>query len=239
MTDNAKIPFWLGFIILMIATAFLIIGSILIMSNIFKIKYWSLDDFENWAAVIIEIGIGVFISGMILLYDRKHKRRSDEQQDKFAKIVTSIDSIISDQKKANDRRTNYAYNRIRSELDRMESWVQRVNGLTESYQDAVTKNTDKDHEENIKTNYKQWFGFANAERDDNIRSLESMRDSSFDVLEPSHLEDLNLVIRLGKEFVIPWYLPEFQPTIMPRTESTTTIIANISSLRSKLPNQSI
>lgn len=58
-----------------------------LVHTIIRIPYWINDDFENWAAVVIEIAIAVFVSGVVLLYDRKHKKYLEEQQGKISKMV--------------------------------------------------------------------------------------------------------------------------------------------------------
>ncbi|MEK6947291.1 MAG: hypothetical protein AABX32_06815 [Nanoarchaeota archaeon] len=77
-----KVSFKTGFIILLICTGIIIYGALFVLSKIFEIPYWSQDDFENWAAVVIEIGVAIFITGMIFLYDREHNKKIEEIQKK-------------------------------------------------------------------------------------------------------------------------------------------------------------
>ncbi len=76
-----KISLKSGFILLLICTGILIFGVIHIVSSILHTS-WTANDFPNWAAVVIEIAVAVFISGMIFLYDREHNKKIEERQQK-------------------------------------------------------------------------------------------------------------------------------------------------------------
>lgn len=80
-------PFKIGFVILAFLVVLVIYLVILYFSYSLHIPISENNDLKNWSAVVIEIGIAVFISGMVLLYDRKHKHHLEEQQEEISKMV--------------------------------------------------------------------------------------------------------------------------------------------------------
>lgn len=164
MTEEKKASFSFGFIILVFCTATIIIATIILISSIFHIQYRTENDFLNWTAIVIEIGVAAFISGIVLLYDRKHKRRANDQQermsallnetknqqDKIADLVTKIEKIetrqlglnerlfeiTEEQEKIRKNRRTSAYQEMLSYLDQMKYFIEEV----ESYSDSDLEN---------------------------------------------------------------------------------------------------
>lgn len=83
-SHRKKISLKSGFILLLICTSILVSGIIYVISSILHTP-WPANDFPNWAAVVIEIAVAVFITGMIFLYDREHNKKSEERQEKKRK----------------------------------------------------------------------------------------------------------------------------------------------------------
>jgi len=90
-----KISLKSGFFLLLICTVILVYGIIYVVSSILQTP-WPANDFPNWAAVIIEIAVAAFISGMIFLYDKVHNKKFDDGQEKRKEYAKARISIFAD-----------------------------------------------------------------------------------------------------------------------------------------------
>lgn len=168
-----KISFKKGFLILIGLIGLLIFVLLnYISSNPHVVSYWILDDNEptkgdlaNWAAIIIEIGIGIFIAGMIFIYENNQKNKDKEQtnrieelikktktqQDEIAKLITKIENIeveqqkiITEQNRIQQERSDYAENFLQWELERLDTNLENmimIRGGRNSY--GTNKETTK------------------------------------------------------------------------------------------------
>lgn len=90
LSQRKKISFKQGFLILLFLVGFVIFLLLNFISlNEHVGQYWisnatdkTRGDLANWATVVIEIGIGSFISGMVFLYDREQNKKNEEKQKK-------------------------------------------------------------------------------------------------------------------------------------------------------------
>lgn len=195
---------------LMIATAAIIAISINLISSIFKIQYWANTDFENWAAIVIEVGIAIFVSGMVLLYDRKQKRESKKQQDKMSalledtkkqqdqttELIKKIEEMelkqqqfIKAQENFVKTRKNFVYSRILFDLANILDWI-------ESVKKSIPKEGERyAHDDNMIETYRQYM---NDPKDSAIVSIEATINLSNDVIEAELLDDILQFIDLAK-----------------------------------------
>lgn len=98
MSEEKEISFKVRFAVLVFCTSVAIIAVLILIQNIFSISHRTPDnDFTNWAAVVIEIGVAAFISGVILLYDRKLQKDTDKLEKK---------RMLSEQQHFKERLTN-------------------------------------------------------------------------------------------------------------------------------------
>lgn len=54
-------------------------------------------DIRNWVSLVIEIGIGLIITLIILVYSDSQQKRSEIQQDKIAELILKVEKIQSEQ----------------------------------------------------------------------------------------------------------------------------------------------
>src|SRR6185312_1242570 len=73
-------------------------------------------DIRNWVSLVIEAGIGIFISVMVLHYDKSQQRKSKAQQDKISELLGKIDNIITTQNQDIKKRHDFAIGQIRQNL---------------------------------------------------------------------------------------------------------------------------
>ena len=86
-----------AFLILSSCTGVIIFATVVIISSALTVDIFANNDLMNWSAIIIEIGVAVFISGMVLLYDKKYKRESKDQQEKISKLIAEIEQLTKEQ----------------------------------------------------------------------------------------------------------------------------------------------
>ncbi|MDP3780657.1 MAG: hypothetical protein Q8Q69_05660, partial [Nitrosopumilaceae archaeon] len=67
--------------------------TIFVTHLIFNAPLFSDSDSTNWTTSVVETGIGASITIAILIYSNNQQRRSEEQQEKIAGLVLSIQNI--------------------------------------------------------------------------------------------------------------------------------------------------
>jgi len=176
-------------------------ATIHLISSTFNIQYRTENDFMNWAAVVIEIGVAAFISGVVLLYDRKHKRESriqqekmskllqetKNQQDEITKLLKRIEDIeinqqefIENEKQFKESNRGVSINRLRSDLSNLHTMI---NALSQT-------NDENFNQHNVKVIFEI--------KDKALEQLEQSVSQSINLIEQRYLDRLSSIIRLAR-----------------------------------------
>lgn len=147
----------------------------------------------NVSTIAIEIAIGIFIAISILITEKSW-------QGKITALITRSETILSEHEKDRSRRREFAISRLKSELGRMENWVEMANHYIEDY--TKTKNNPESSKDDIDWTI-DWLKTMDGVRIDNIRVLENIIEFSNDAFEPTDLCDIEELVEYGKKFYIP------------------------------------
>lgn len=259
--DN-HLPFRYVFIFLMGATGISIIIAIFAISNTFKIPYWITNDFENWAAIVVEVGIAIFISSVILIYDGFHRREDDKrqkemtslleqtktQQDKVADLLTKIEMIETKQQKMIDEQ----YAVLKNQDERIKNWKTRwgtvikadLQSIKEHYiilEDWLSeyiKNPTLELKSNIVFSAKRNGDIVTMHTKNIVRYLpkiESHFDDPILGLNISHLCNNYPTIFYSMAQEYHWESPNFEPTFNSINEMKKFLDRDIERLSKEIP----
>lgn len=189
----------------------MLVGNIAgLLSDIYKVEYKTESDFTNWAAVVIEIGVAGFISGVVLLFDKKYKKQMKEQQAEISKLVTEIQNMekaqldldkkllkmIEQQSSFTKNRKNFAYHKIILELTNTLEGIKKVRqAIPESGEQYTYPDDDKDSYES----------YLNSPIEEPIQSIERIIELSNDVIDSDTLYGLHTFIQMTKTYRVRIY----------------------------------
>ncbi len=178
----------------------------------------------NSATITIEIAIGIFIAISILIAERNW-------QGKITDLIKKSEIVLTNQKKDRERRIDYAFNRLKRELDVMENWVSVTNGYIDDY--TKTKNDPIGKEEYLE-GLVSWLKVMDGVRNENMRALENIDEFSKETFDYEDLDDIETLIELGKSFYIPHQRKEVPLPMYVRDEITPEIQETIQRLRKRI-----
>lgn len=182
-------------------------------------------DISGWASLVISGSIGLFVTIVVVIY-------SDYQQGKTNEVIDSINKVLGEQKQANDRRKNYAVERLKFETSLLESWVKIVVELSADFWHIALDRSGNDNTIN-EMRINSMFQVQDKEREKILRDLESILGFSNDVLKPETIDKIDSIIRfihnpISKE------TPPFPDTMTVQVEWSEPISKLISELRKDL-----
>ncbi|MCV0411265.1 hypothetical protein [Nitrosopumilus sp.] len=198
------------FVILVVATSMLIVGVILVISGIYQIDYKTENDFMNWAAVVIEVGIAGFISGVVLLFDKKYKKQMKSQQGEISELVIEIQNMeksqldldkklletIEQQSLFTNNRKNFAYRKIILELFNVLNGIKQIRqAIPEGGEQYIYPEHDQD----------SYVSYLNYPIEEPIQSIEHVIELSNDVIDSDTLYSLFAFIQITKTHRVSIY----------------------------------
>lgn len=178
----------------------------------------------NSATITIEIAIGLFIAISILIAERNW-------QGKITDLIKKSEIVLTNQEKDRERRIDYAFSRLKRELDVMENWVSVTNGYIDDY--TKTKKDPTGKEEYLE-GLVSWLKVMDGVRNENIRALENIDEFSKEVFDYEDLDDIETLINIGRSFYIPHQLKELALPLHLRDETTLEIQETIQRLRERI-----
>lgn len=120
---------------------------------VFNAPLFSDRDSTNWTTSVIETGIGASITIAILIYSNNQQRRSEEQQEKIADLVLSIQNIEQRHYEREKKRLTVFSHRIISNL---ETILQYHHALRNWLSDYLNRSAEENKQNIILSSRKNW-----------------------------------------------------------------------------------
>ena len=127
--------------------------TIFVTHLIFNAPLFSDNDSTNWTTSVVETGIGASITIAILIYSNNQQRRSEEQQEKIADLVLSIQNIEQRHYEREKKRLTVFSHRVISNL---ETILQYHYALRKWLADYLNRDTEENKQNIILSSRRNW-----------------------------------------------------------------------------------
>ncbi|WP_268543679.1 hypothetical protein [Candidatus Nitrosotenuis cloacae] len=174
------------------------------------------DDIKNWAAIFIEAGIAVFITGVVYYVSNKQQGKINELTIQIKTMLETQQKSLEEQKEFHNRRQDFAFSVIRSYLPEILAQVQEYDEIKQNLQ----RISDNDQKETL--------NFKRDSIKQNLKNITFQLTFAADVLEPHYVESIRHVLEITDQYVT-------QPSL-PHDAKHHGIIGNINVLLTELPN---
>jgi len=183
-----------------IIASILLIGVVIaisILAILLAISIWMIStknftwDISNWVTMLIEIGTGIGIAVMILVYERNQQHKFQLQQDKISELIEETRKITSELERKNIENAKYQKEQKEFAIHRARSYLSVLHSIITVIVDVgVDPNYPPEHQTKFYTYYQQ--------KNEIVRQLEYIVNQSDSVLEQSFLQRITDVIELAR-----------------------------------------
>lgn len=165
-------------------------------------------DLLNWAALTVEIGLAVIITGVVFFVSKK-------QQDQIQEVVEKQQQFLNEQKEFQEKRRTFSLNMIRSYLSLIRHEVEEY--------DATKLDLKSDSIPDAKSLLDYYQNVIKQE----LKNVTFQLTFASDVLEPYHVERIRHILEITDRYI------EQRPSHDAQHHG---IIGNIDLLLKELPN---
>jgi hypothetical protein len=173
------------------------------------------DDIKNWAAIFIEAGIAVFITGVVYYVSNKQQSRINELTKQIKTMVETQQEFLKEQKEFQEKRRSFFHNMIRAYLSIIRHEIEEY--------DIVKMNLGM----NLIPNDQNLLKSKCDSIEQDLKNITFQLTFASDVLEPHHVEGIRHLLAITDQYV------KQQPSHNAQHHG---IIGNIDLLLEELPN---
>jgi len=148
------------------------------------------DDIKNWAAIFIEAGIAVFITGVVYYVSNKQQGTINELTEQIKTMVEEQHGFFKEQKEFQEKRQNFSANMIRSYLLHLRYEIQE-------YDTAKFDLKKSDSIPDVKSLLDYYQNIIKQE----LKNVTFQLTFASDVLEPCHVENIRRLLEITDQYI--------------------------------------